>query len=120
REHRRNRTAEATHASPGRTSTRTTKAPFWENSPERTSQTNNAPQTLRQHSNSRNEHETNTEQPSDAPQPRGQCNSNQKRAQHSSEETSLLPEPTEKNSRSTSLEPTASQQQANNNHIQVS
>ncbi|MQL82734.1 hypothetical protein Taro_015224, partial [Colocasia esculenta] len=123
------RTAEATQAGPGRTSTRTTMAPFREKLPERTSRTNSAPQTLRWHDNSRNERgtvlretltrTTNTGQPSDAPLPRGQCNSNQKRAQHSCGETSLPPKPTEKNSRSTSLELTTSQHQADNNHRQV-
>ncbi|MQL74545.1 hypothetical protein Taro_006901, partial [Colocasia esculenta] len=116
------KTAEATQAGPGRTSTRTTKAPFREKLPERNSQTNSAPQTLRRHDNSRNERGTvlretltrttangsgklrqNTRQPSDAPQPRGQRDNNQKRAQHSPGETSLPPEPTEKNSKSTSL-----------------
>ncbi|MQL88132.1 hypothetical protein Taro_020692 [Colocasia esculenta] len=37
------KTAETTQASPERTSTRTTKASFWENLPERTSQTNSIP-----------------------------------------------------------------------------
>ncbi|MQL94413.1 hypothetical protein Taro_027067 [Colocasia esculenta] len=41
------RTAEATQAGSGRTSTRTTKAPFWENPPECTSPTNSTPQTLK-------------------------------------------------------------------------
>ncbi|MQM10357.1 hypothetical protein Taro_043250 [Colocasia esculenta] len=133
------RTAEATQAGPERTSTRTTKAPFWENPPERTSQTSSTPQTLRQHDNSRNERGTflratltrttsnssgsphqNIRQPSDAPQPKGQRHSNQKRAQHDPGETSLPPESTEKNSRSTSLELTTSQHQADDNHRQVS
>ncbi|MQL96750.1 hypothetical protein Taro_029430 [Colocasia esculenta] len=89
------RIAEATQAGLRRTSTKTTKAQFWENLPERTSQNNNIPHTLRQHNNNRNEHGTvlgetltktttngsgkphqNTGQPSDAPQPRGQSNSN--------------------------------------------
>ncbi|MQM02031.1 hypothetical protein Taro_034793 [Colocasia esculenta] len=41
------RTVEATQADSGRTSTRTTKALFWENLLERTKQTNSTPQTLR-------------------------------------------------------------------------
>ncbi|MQL93077.1 hypothetical protein Taro_025711 [Colocasia esculenta] len=123
-----NRTAEAMQASPRRTSTRTTKAPFWENSPEHASQGNsrNERETVlratltRTTANSSGKLHQNTRQPSDAPQPRGQRDSNQKRAQHSPGETSLPPEPTEKNSRSTSLEFTTSQHQADNKRRQVS
>ncbi|MQL83990.1 hypothetical protein Taro_016499 [Colocasia esculenta] len=62
----------------------------------------------------------NTRQPSDAPQPRGQRDNNKKCAQHSPGETSLPPEPIEKSSRSTSLEFTTSQHQADNKCRQVS